>query len=82
MNAKTESLALPAVEACVGCRRFVIFALIFMVTVLFYAGRDTACALFNSAQYMAVGVFAPLMAWLTHSWGWEHVLSIADTERA
>jgi len=35
--------------------------------------RGTASALFNSAQYMAVVVFAPLMAWLTHSWGWEHV---------
>ncbi|BAP41628.1 d-galactonate transporter [Pseudomonas sp. StFLB209] len=35
--------------------------------------RGTASALFNSAQYMAVVVFAPLMAWLTHSMGWEHV---------
>ncbi|WP_295479032.1 MFS transporter [uncultured Pseudomonas sp.] len=35
--------------------------------------RGTASALFNSAQYMAVVVFAPLMAWLTHSLGWEHV---------
>ena len=35
--------------------------------------RGTASALFNSAQYMAVVVFAPLMAWLTHAWGWEHV---------
>ncbi|MCD5974784.1 MFS transporter [Pseudomonas phytophila] len=35
--------------------------------------RGTASALFNSAQYMAVVLFTPLMAWLTHSWGWEHV---------
>ncbi|RRV10422.1 MFS transporter [Pseudomonas sp. v388] len=35
--------------------------------------RGTASALFNSAQYMAVVVFAPLMAWLTHAWGWEYV---------
>lgn len=35
--------------------------------------RGTASALFNSAQYMAVVVFAPLMGWLTHSMGWEHV---------
>lgn len=35
--------------------------------------RGTASALFNSAQYMAVVVFAPLMAWLTHNMGWEHV---------
>ena len=35
--------------------------------------RGTASALFNSAQYMAVVVFAPLMAWVTHALGWEHV---------
>ncbi|EIK94811.1 d-galactonate transporter [Pseudomonas sp. M47T1] len=35
--------------------------------------RGTASALFNSAQYMAVVVFAPLMAWLTHALGWAHV---------
>jgi D-galactonate transporter len=35
--------------------------------------RGTASALFNSAQYMAVVVFAPLMAYLTHALGWEHV---------
>ncbi|HHW1690091.1 TPA: MFS transporter [Pseudomonas aeruginosa] len=37
------------------------------------AERGTASALFNSAQYMAVVVFTPLMAWLTHAMGWEHV---------
>lgn len=35
--------------------------------------RGLASALFNSGQYMAVVVFAPIMAWLTHAWGWEHV---------
>jgi D-galactonate transporter len=35
--------------------------------------RGTASALFNSAQYMAVVLFTPLMAWLTHALGWEHV---------
>jgi MFS transporter, ACS family, glucarate transporter len=35
--------------------------------------RGTASALFNSAQYMAVVLFAPLMAWLAHSLSWEHV---------
>ncbi|PLR41773.1 MFS transporter [Chimaeribacter californicus] len=35
--------------------------------------RGTASSLFNSAQYMAVVVFTPLMAWLTHALGWEHV---------
>lgn len=27
----------------------------------------------NSGQYMAVVVFTPIMAWLTHALGWEHV---------
>jgi len=35
--------------------------------------RGTASALFNSAQYMAVVLFTPMMAWLTHRMGWEHV---------
>ncbi|TCW45133.1 ACS family glucarate transporter-like MFS transporter [Phytobacter diazotrophicus] len=35
--------------------------------------RGVASALFNSGQYMAVVVFTPIMAWLTHAWGWEHV---------
>ncbi|MCA3921899.1 MFS transporter, partial [Burkholderia sp.] len=37
------------------------------------AERGTASALFNSAQYMAVVLFTPAMAWLTHTLGWEHV---------
>ncbi len=37
------------------------------------AERGTASALFNSAQYLAVVLFTPLMAWLTHMVGWHHV---------
>ncbi|AFJ46690.1 MFS transporter [Shimwellia blattae] len=35
--------------------------------------RGLASALFNSGQYMAVVLFTPLMAWITHAWGWEHI---------
>ncbi|CAH2779334.1 MAG: D-glucarate transporter [uncultured Paraburkholderia sp.] len=36
--------------------------------------RGTASAIFNSAQYFAaVVVFTPLMAWLTHAFGWHAV---------
>ncbi|SAK45403.1 d-galactonate transporter [Caballeronia calidae] len=35
--------------------------------------RGTASAIFNSAQYFAAVVFTPLMAWLTHAFGWHHV---------
>ncbi|SIT47824.1 putative D-glucarate transporter [Paraburkholderia ribeironis] len=35
--------------------------------------RGTASAIFNSAQYFAAVVFTPLMAWLTHMFGWQTV---------
>lgn len=37
------------------------------------AERGTASAIFNSAQYFAAVVFTPLMAWITHAYGWHHV---------
>nr|WP_260854359.1 MFS transporter [Paraburkholderia sp. BCC1884] len=35
--------------------------------------RGTASAIFNSAQYFAAVIFTPLMAWLTHAFGWHMV---------
>jgi ACS family glucarate transporter-like MFS transporter len=35
--------------------------------------RGTACAIFNSAQYFATVVFAPIMGWLTTVMGWPYV---------
>ncbi|MBV8379507.1 MAG: MFS transporter [Paucibacter sp.] len=32
--------------------------------------RGTASAIFNSAQYFATVLFSPLMAWITHNYGW------------
>ena len=32
--------------------------------------RGRASALFNSAQYFALPVFAPIFGWLIHGWGW------------
>ncbi|CAM2157551.1 galactarate/D-glucarate transporter GudP [Pararobbsia alpina] len=37
------------------------------------AERGTASAIFNSAQYFAAVVFTPLMAWITHAFGWHYV---------
>jgi ACS family glucarate transporter-like MFS transporter len=37
------------------------------------AERGTASAIFNSAQYFSIVVFAPLMGWLVHSLGWRAV---------
>ncbi|MCM8737365.1 MFS transporter [Azospirillum sp. A1-3] len=38
--------------------------------------RATASAVFNSAQYFATVIFAPLMGWLTHSFGWHWVFGV------
>lgn len=35
--------------------------------------RGFASAVFNSAQYFATVLFAPLMAWIVHSFGWRTV---------
>jgi ACS family glucarate transporter-like MFS transporter len=33
--------------------------------------RGLAAAIFNSAQYFATVLFAPIMGWLVHSYGWQ-----------
>ncbi|MBN8758707.1 MFS transporter [Variovorax sp. SCN45] len=38
--------------------------------------RGVAGAIFNSAQYLSLAVFTPLMGWLDHRFGWEHVFSV------
>ncbi|MDR3436491.1 MFS transporter [Telmatospirillum sp.] len=38
--------------------------------------RGTASAIFNSAQYFATVLFAPLMGWITHSFGWPWVFVV------
>ncbi len=38
--------------------------------------RGTAAAIFNSAQYFATVLFAPIMGWLVHSFGWQSVFFV------
>jgi ACS family glucarate transporter-like MFS transporter len=38
--------------------------------------RATASAIFNSAQYFATVIFAPLMGWITYSFGWPWVFGV------
>lgn len=40
------------------------------------AERGTASAIFNSAQYAATVIFAPLMGWLVHTFGWHYVFAV------
>ncbi len=38
--------------------------------------RGIAGAVFNSAQYLSLALFTPLMGWLNHAFGWEHVFTV------
>ena len=38
--------------------------------------RGLAAAIFNSAQYFATVLFAPIMGWLVHSFGWQSVFYV------
>jgi D-galactonate transporter len=38
--------------------------------------RGIAGSIFNSAQYVSLVIFTPLMGWLDHMFGWEHIFSI------
>jgi MFS transporter, ACS family, glucarate transporter len=38
--------------------------------------RGFASAIFNSAQYFATAFFAPLMGWIVHALGWQHVFVV------
>ena len=38
--------------------------------------RGLASALFNSAQYFATVLFAPIMGWLVHAFGWQSVFVV------
>jgi ACS family glucarate transporter-like MFS transporter len=35
--------------------------------------RGTASAIFNSSQYFSLVLFAPLMGWIVHRFGWQYV---------
>ncbi|MCU1319169.1 MAG: D-galactonate transporter [Edaphobacter sp.] len=35
------------------------------------AERGRASAIFNSSQYFALVLFAPILGWITHTWGWQ-----------
>ena len=45
------------------------------------AERGTASAIFNSAQYFATVLFAPLMGWVTHAFGWPWVFIVMGLTR-
>jgi MFS family permease len=40
------------------------------------AERGVAGAIFNSAQYLSLVIFTPVMGWLDHQYGWEHIFAV------
>ncbi|MCG4274806.1 MFS transporter [Acetobacter senegalensis] len=40
------------------------------------AERGLATSIFNSAQYVAVAFFAPLMGWVTQTFGWKYIFTL------
>ena len=38
--------------------------------------RGTAVSIFNSSQYLATVFFVPMMGWIAHAFGWEHVFIV------
>jgi ACS family glucarate transporter-like MFS transporter len=38
--------------------------------------RGTAGSIFNSAQYLSLFLFTPLMAWINYKFGWEHIFTV------
>jgi MFS transporter, ACS family, glucarate transporter len=40
------------------------------------AERGTASAIFNSAQYFATAMFAPITGWITYRYGWPYVFFV------
>ena len=45
------------------------------------AERGTASAIFNSAQYFATAMFAPITGWITYRFGWPYVFFVMGGHR-
>jgi ACS family glucarate transporter-like MFS transporter len=41
--------------------------------------RGTASAIFNSAQYFSTVMFAPIMGWIAHTYGWVYIFYFMGT---
>lgn len=74
----TAVAVLFALRFCVGLAEAPVFPANARITAAWFptAERGTASAFFNSAQYFATVLFAPLMGWVVHTFGWEHVFTL------
>lgn len=77
----TAVVLLFTLRLCVGLAEAPVFPANARITAAWFptSERGTASAFFNSSQYFATVLFAPLMGWVVHSFGWHHVFSMMGT---
>ncbi|MHC2464779.1 MFS transporter [Bradyrhizobium embrapense] len=75
LSAGAAVLALFALRFLVGFAEAPSFPANARIVAAWFPGneRGTASAFFNSGQYFATVIFAPLMGWIAHDYGWRHV---------
>ncbi|MDH6261844.1 MFS transporter [Bradyrhizobium sp. BR13661] len=78
LSAGAAIVALFALRLLVGVAEAPSFPANARIVAAWFPGneRGTASAFFNSGQYFATVIFAPLMAWIAHDFGWRYVFSV------
>ncbi|MGY3529587.1 MFS transporter [Bradyrhizobium sp. USDA 4452] len=78
LSAGAAVLALFALRFLVGFAEAPSFPANARIVAAWFPGneRGTASAFFNSGQYFATVIFAPLMGWIAHEYGWRHVFYV------
>jgi len=78
LSAGTAVVVLFALRLLVGVAEAPSFPANARIVAAWFPGneRGTASAFFNSGQYFATVIFAPLMGWIAHSYGWRFVFFV------
>src|SRR6266567_824712 len=77
-SAGTAIIVLFALRLLVGVAEAPSFPANARIVAAWFPGneRGTASAFFNSGQYFATVIFAPLMGWIAHDYGWRYVFFV------
>ncbi|MFK4506126.1 MFS transporter [Bradyrhizobium daqingense] len=78
LSAGTAVVVLFALRLLVGVAEAPSFPANARIVAAWFPGneRGTASAFFNSGQYFATVIFAPLMGWIAHAYGWRFVFFV------
>jgi MFS transporter, ACS family, glucarate transporter len=78
LSGATAVVALFALRFLVGLAEAPSFPANARIVAAWFPGneRGTASAFFNSGQYFATVIFAPLMGWIAHDYGWRYVFYV------